>query len=359
MPWLLRFFCPAITALQRPGVSVSGCWQLKLLSWQAGLVKLANMQLFRRISFWLSLCGIAAGIMLITQIQQKTVPSQPVIAPALNPYESAVAGSGLLEANSENILIGAPMPGLVQEVAIKTGQKVQAGQLLFALDDRELKARLLVEKANLEQQKAALLVADSETQRAKKLLDRLANSGRGTVAVKDIEEREQNWSVAASRVLQAQAGVKAAEAQILLTERLLERMLVRSPIDGTILQNRIRAGQYISPNQGDMHMVLGNIEPLHLRVDIDEQNAHQIAAGMQAIASIKGRSDKQFKVRIVRIEPYVIPKKSLTGAPDERVDTRVLQVVFVLDEKPGFPVYVGQQVDVFIDLKNQQPASGK
>ena len=52
-------------------------------------------------------------------------------------------------------------------------------------------------------------------------------------------------------------------------------------------------------------------------------------------------------LRFVRIEPYVVPKRSLTGDSLERVDTRVLQVIYEF-QRPSFPIYVGQQVDVFI-----------
>ena len=53
------------------------------------------------------------------------------------------------------------------------------------------------------------------------------------------------------------------------------------------------------------------------------------------------------------VEPYVVPKRNLTGDSLERVDTRVLQLIYEFD-RPKFPVFVGQQVDVFI----QRPAAG-
>jgi hypothetical protein len=55
----------------------------------------------------------------------------------------------------------------------------------------------------------------------------------------------------------------------------------------------------------------------------------------------------------VRFEPYVIPKKSLTGSPSERTDTRVLQAIYRLAPE-AMPVYVGQQVDVFIDSVSRE-----
>ena len=66
----------------------------------------------------------------------------------------------------------------------------------------------------------------------------------------------------------------------------------------------------------------------------------------------RGDRGKKLDLRFVRIEPYVVPKRSLTGDSLERVDTRVLQVIFEFD-RPPWPVYVGQQVDVFI----QRPRS--
>jgi hypothetical protein len=50
----------------------------------------------------------------------------------------------------------------------------------------------------------------------------------------------------------------------------------------------------------------------------------------------------------VRVEPFVVPKRSLTGENTERVDTRVLQVIYAV-ESAETTLYVGQQVDVFIN----------
>jgi hypothetical protein len=61
------------------------------------------------------------------------------------------------------------------------------------------------------------------------------------------------------------------------------------------------------------------------------------------------------------LEPYVVPKQSLTGANTERVDTRVVQVIYALDSEQRLvreqKVLVGQLVDVFIDTR--PPAGGQ
>jgi hypothetical protein len=96
-------------------------------------------------------------------------------------------------------------------------------------------------------------------------------------------------------------------------------------------------------------MVLGNTDEVQVRADVDEQIAPRIKAGKNATGTIKGEPDRPIKLTFVRIEPLVVPKRSLTGMTAERVDTRVLQVIFRFDNPKDRPVYVGQQMDIYID----------
>ncbi len=89
---------------------------------------------------------------------------------------------------------------------------------------------------------------------------------------------------------------------------------------------------------------------LRVRVDIDENEAWRVRTGAEATASLRGNSSKVYELDFGRIEPYVIPKRSLTGLSTERVDTRVLQVIYRLSAASGDATpYPGQQVDVFIE----------
>ena len=95
-------------------------------------------------------------------------------------------------------------------------------------------------------------------------------------------------------------------------------------------------------------MVLGDNGKLHVRVDIDEADIPRFRPGEQATAYLRGRDRLEVPLHFVRVEPLVVPKKSLTGENTELVDTRVLQVIYAAaDDK--HPLYVGQQVDVFLN----------
>ena len=75
-------------------------------------------------------------------------------------------------------------------------------------------------------------------------------------------------------------------------------------------------------------------------------------SGASAIAHVRGDANLKTPLQFVRFEPYVVPKKSLTGDSTERVDTRVLQVIYKIDRQ-DLPLFVGQQMDVFIDASRQ------
>ena len=92
---------------------------------------------------------------------------------------------------------------------------------------------------------------------------------------------------------------------------------------------------------------------MHVRIDVDEEDAWRVFPGACAMAYVRGNSDIRFPLRFVRIDPYVIPKRTLTGENLERVDTRVLQLIYSF-EQGDLPVYLGQLLDIYIEAKPSQ-----
>jgi multidrug resistance efflux pump len=146
----------------------------------------------------------------------------------------------------------------------------------------------------------------------------------------------------------ARAEVRAAEAQLKRIETDIKRLTVRAPISGAVLQSNVRRGEYAQsgPLAAPL-MLLGSVDRLHVRVDVDEDDAWRVRTDRPAHAAVRGNSRLTVPIHFVRFEPYVVPKRSLSGATTERTDTRVLQEIYRL-ERAGFPLYVGQQLDVFL-----------
>ena len=84
-----------------------------------------------------------------------------------------------------------------------------------------------------------------------------------------------------------------------------------------------------------------------------KHEAWRVPPEAKAAAAVRGNANLRTPLTFVRYEPFVVPKKSLTGDSTERVDTRVLQVIYRTDDE-NVPVFVGQQMDVFIDAGSER-----
>ena len=296
--------------------------------------------LFRKVSFYLALLGLLSAALLVVKSTAREPMPPPPVAPPEKPFRKGVGASGLIEARAENTSIGVPAAGLVTAVHVKVWDEVKPGQPLFELDKRELEAKLPTEKAQIAVAEATLKRAQDQVER----FERLAAADSGALAADELSTRRNDAAV-------ARAQIEAARASVAQTEALIERMIVRAPIAGTILQVNIRLGEYASPATSSTRapMILGNIRELQVRADVDEQIAPRVRKGARAIGYVKGDTTTPIPMDFVRIEPFVIPKTSLTGGSAERVDTRVLQVIYSFPNNPERPLYVGQQIDLYIE----------
>ena len=147
----------------------------------------------------------------------------------------------------------------------------------------------------------------------------------------------------------SRAALGRAEAETQRIEIDLDQLVVRALVDGQVLQVNVRPGEFVGTPPNQPLIVLGNVKRLHVRVDIDEYDIPRFTPGQPAAAYPRGNLQEKYPLEFVRVEPFVVPKKSLTGDTTERVDTRVLQVIYEFDPAGRPPLFVGQQVEVFID----------
>ncbi|MEO6476057.1 MAG: efflux RND transporter periplasmic adaptor subunit [Luteolibacter sp.] len=308
-----------------------------------------------------SILAAIFGVVMIVRVSNLQAeramppPGDPPVMPPQKPYVHAVAATGILEALSENVAIGVPLPGLVTEVFVKVNDAVKNGQPLLKLDDRDLIAEQLSTQAQQEISRAQITVSEAQLGKLEGQLARLtAVSDTRAVSRDDLENRKQDVTVSQAQVAAAKAQLVSSETSLKRIAMLIERLTVRAPRDGTIIQLNVRAGEYAATSPKTPAMILGETNKLQVRADIDEQNATRIREGQKAYGYLKGDPTITFPLEFIRVEPYVIPKVSLTGSSTERVDTRVLQVIYSLVRPADLPLYVGQQVDVFIEAPERK-----
>ena len=304
--------------------------------------------MFKYAPLILAVAGIVSATALVKRQKAFEPPPVQVQQPPSAPYPEAIGARGLVEGINENIRIAPAVAGLVMKVPVKVGDEVKVGEVLFEQDVRDADALIDVQDANVIAIQASLkesevALADREDQ-----WHRIERLGANRVVSEDEKQRTLfALRAAQTRVEARKADLEAAKAQAKKARVQRELLVVRAPQDGTILQVNVRAGEFSSPSVGERPMLIGQTKELQLRADVDEDNAARVTKGCEAVAFVKGRRDKAIPLKFVRVEPYIVPKRSLSGESTERVDTRVLQVIFQF-ERPEVPVYVGQQLDVFL-----------
>jgi len=308
-----------------------------------------------------------------------------------------IGGIGIVEPVGEAVSIGTEMPGIVTSVTVTAGDKVSKGDPLFQLDDRTAQANLAIARANLLSAEAKLSELESEIpptqakvaaaeaqleqanadlQNAKLQLERGQPLLRSAaISAEEMDTRRLALRINEARVLEAnsrvqeaigmldkiagakgsptldaqQAAIEQARANLNKEHVAVDMHTIRAPLDATVLQVRIRVGEFApAAVLSDALMVLGVVDPLHIRVDIDESEIPRFHPGAKAYASVRGRANVQVPLEFVRAEPYVIPKRVLSGSVSERVDTRVLQLIYQATPAQLGAVS-GQQVDVYIE----------
>ena len=355
-----------------------------------------------KIIFIISFVGILGGIATAIYFGKTKPVLPPAFNPAASPYTSAIYAEGIVESaqtSGENINIYPEIGGTVKEILVSEGQQVKAGQPLLRIDDSiqrataeqqgsqaeaaevmldELKAEprgetLDVNVAQVVSAEATLKTAQDTLQKeqaayemdprsvSKDALDNAINAVAVAKANLEVARKQYELTKAGAWVYdirnqerQQNALAKAHAA----SSALLGKYTLRAPRDGVVLSINTIIGNYVSP-QGSYDTYTQGADPvitlgssatsLHVRCYIDEILVPRLPAGekMKAQMSIRG-SDVKIPLEFVRVQPFVSPKIELSNQRQERVDVRVLPVIFKIEKPANVNLYPGELVDVYI-----------
>jgi len=311
----------------------------------------------------------------------------PKVLTPKSPFHTNISGVGVVESSSGNISIGIPFHRIVEKVNVAVNDHVKKGAILLELDDQDLQATLRVKQAEYEKvqaelsrmealpRKEDLAIAEEALNRvqaafneAKTQYEMVSNLPSSTAISREEQDRrlsrykqaeaelrEQQsqyekiklgaWGpdlqIAKQQVAQAQADLEALKTEIARTK-------IRSPIDGTVLQIKLHPGETPGSDPSQAAIIIGDIDDLNLRVSVDQFNVLGLPTKPQAVAFRQGDHSEEFPLEFLYVEPLMIPKKYLTNAVDEQVDTQVFVILFrIVKKDPG--LFIGEQMDVFID----------
>ena len=358
-----------------------------------------------KVIFILAIIGLVACLVSAYIFGIENKPQPPAFSPASNPYGKGIYANGIIESyqlNGENINIYPEVPGTIIKILVAEGQSVRKGMPLIMVDDSvqsatvaQLKsqaeaARVLFEqlkaqprKETLEVAKALVEYASAGLKSAQDQLDKLRKSyelNPKSVSSDTLDNSENAVKVAKTNleVVRKQYNLTKAGAWVydirnqenqynaltkayMASNALLEKYLIKAPSDGVILSINASVGSYIS-SQGayDTYtqglgpvLVMGGAQDyMTVRCYIDEILVHRLPQPAQVSAKMFIRGTEiNIPLEFVRIQPYVSPKIQLSNQRTERVDVRVLPVLFRFAKQKNVTLYPGQLVDVYIGEK--------
>lgn len=355
-----------------------------------------------RIIFIIAVIGILGGIAsaIYSRFAKPVLP--PAFNPAASPYSSAIYAEGIVESaqtSGENINIYPEVAGTVKGILVSEGQQVKAGQPLLRIDDsiqrataaqqgsqaeaaqallEELKAEprrenLDVSDAQVVSTEATLKTSQDTLQKeqsayemdprsvSKDALDNSINAAAVAKANLEVARRQFGLTKAGAWIYDIRNQERqqnALEKAYAASRALLAKYTLRVSRDGIVLSINTVVGNYVSPQgsydtytQGAVPVITLGSPPasLHVRCYIDEILVPRLPAGskIKAQMSIRG-SDIKIPLEFVRVQPFVSPKIELSNQRQERVDVRVLPVIFKMEKPANVNLYPGELVDVYI-----------
>ncbi|HXX30249.1 MAG TPA: biotin/lipoyl-binding protein [Myxococcaceae bacterium] len=338
-------------------------------------------------------------------------PQPPVFSPAPNPFAKGIYTNGIIESyqsHGENTNVYPEVAGVVAHIFVAEGEKVEEGAPLLQIEDSVQRAtaeqlesqaeasRALLEELRAQPRKESLAVVQAQAELAaanlkttqdqldklmqsyalnpksvsKDTLDNAKNAVRVAQANLEVATRQLQLTRAGAWVFDIRNQQKQYESLVrasAASRALLAKYTLRAAFKGTVLSIASSVGSYVSPQGAyDTYtqgfgpvIVLGTASPsgasrgfLAVRCYVDEILIPRLPppADLRAKMFIRG-TNISIPLEFVRMQPYVSPKIQLSNARTEKVDVRVLPLIFRFEPPPGVDVYPGQLVDVYVGDK--------
>jgi HlyD family secretion protein len=289
---------------------------------------------------------------------------------------------GRVEACSGQIKVAAAVLGVVHKVLVKANDKVFAGEPLIQLADDELRARLAAaetqvairERARDEKsvtgsartrRKAQDAVAEAERTQyeAQSAVDRAAAKLRAkggadadltaarlalTRAQNELLTRQEELRTAeddAALPTSLEGQLSIARSELAVARATLDKLTVRAPIDGTVLQVNVRMGEAVSPGSPQPPLQLADLSALCVRAELDERDIGAIRVGQAATVRATAFPGREFEGSVASVAPLIEPGRLDPPGSRDQTDVDVVRVTVGLNGPAELTV--GMKADVY------------
>ena len=241
-------------------------------------------------------CGVFGSNEKIDQVDTQQATTATIV--------QIVTASGKIKPSTE-VKIAPEVSGEITQLTVKEGDEVKKGQLLVQIKQdiyisavNRAQAAVQQSIAALEQSAARLKESESEYKRSKLLFE------SGTIARADWEATEANYKVARLTYDASKSSLESARATLKEAEDNLMRTQIFAPIDGTISQLNVEAGERVvgtAQMAGTEVLRVANLDSMEVEVTVGENDIVKLAVGNPVDIEVDAYWGKRFKGRVTEI----------------------------------------------------------
>lgn len=237
-----------------------------------------------------------AWLSLFQQHSTASVPRFKFAQVERGNFEITISSTGTLAA-VETVEIGTQVSGTIEQVKVDYNDQVKKGQILAVLDQDMYNATLNNAKANVQKAEAEHKQAEAEYNRNQPLHE------KGFIS-------EQEFLPLNTVMTTAKASLQSAEAGLLQARINLEHTVIRSPINGTVIDRSVDAGQTVAASLSTptLFLVAEDLAQMQIETQVDETDIGQIRQGQQVRFEVQSYPDSIFTgmVRQIRLQPSTV-----------------------------------------------------
>lgn len=289
------------------------------------------------ISYALPLFAIGMLVFTVISVTKKKIepPREIKFSPPKSIYSNQIGGIGTVEPRTKKINIMPHVDGVISQIFVLENDRIKEGDKLFTVDNRHLIAQRLLAEAKLGTAK----VEYEDLKYNYNLFKGLEKTG--ATSREDVIKKKY-------AMLKAESKLNEAIAELNIINTKLELLTVHSPITGDVLQVNVSIGEFANTKSITAPLIIGDMRKMRVNVNIDETDINRFNPKAKAYGILRGTDNKKIPLEFIRIQPHIVPKTQITGEPGEKIDTRVMEIIYYFDNT-GVNAYPGQQMDVFIE----------
>lgn len=244
--------------------------------------------------------------------------------------ESVVITTGALNPVMQ-VDIGSQVSGIINEIYVDFNSLVEKGQVLAILDQSAFLTKLNQNKANFASAEASLEKAQMTLENLKKKKDRYTELfTKELVSYEDMESIETQYFIAKADLKSTEAKLSQAQSQLEASQVDLTYTIIKSPVDGVVIDRRINVGQTVAASMQTpvLFRIAQDLSQMQVECSIDEADIGLVAEGQGVRFSVDAYPDENFigKVSQVRYSP-VITQNVVTYTTIVEVDNQNLNLL--------------------------------